>query len=795
MALYSSDDELPELNAILAPKPLMATSTTSNLRRSPRKKGTVDRCLSGSPEKKKPQGCNPSPSKSAQPAPVQPANKRISSMKSTNLPAPDHKRGLPQRPILAELCLTSNNRQSPVREDRPFKIPHVDSLLLPRAAIVKQDQHETTTRPLGKSKIGRQRILGDGETSMMSLMTEAARKSVTRQSPQKKAQQSSYASRFVLKEARCNDDEEDSIAEEDDEDTDLSGFIVDDDAELSYHDSSASELDAEVKPRSLKPVPSRPRRRLVRGSPTRRRLSFLEGDSDMEKEDSSPDTLADAFQDLGLQENDTKTTKSLQAEVIDLTSSPIASPKVDRNSRPAPTSSHPSLTAIKPVIHPELHSSNPFDGSSTVLRLAPPASSIPAPPPSKLSCHVMGDNMETSDGESHARFKTPPRTPPKSKIHSPSKLMSPSKRQVVPRSPHRPSMDAFWDHNVINDWNDEFSPKKSPAKSPKKGLSRFHIYSDSEVDSDDIFVNTSSESLPRQCTPPQQNSRSQSPVKSPEKAEKKRLQELKKAAAAKKKDFDDRKERLAIDLLNELDSEVAKSQLSKLAASSGGIQIIWSKTLRSTAGRANWKRTATKISGSPIKGGITEGPGIKIEHFASIELAEKIIDCEDRLVNTLAHEFCHLTNFMISNVRDQPHGTSFKSWAAKVTNHLRNSEVEMWRQVEVTTKHDYAINHKYLWVCVGREQTKTMELLNIEDDDGCGAEYGRHSKSIDTAKHRCGKCKGKLVQVRPKPRAPASPRKQLRDRETSNTQSSGSDVGSSSQSTTERLVEMIELSD
>ena len=70
----------------------------------------------------------------------------------------------------------------------------------------------------------------------------------------------------------------------------------------------------------------------------------------------------------------------------------------------------------------------------------------------------------------------------------------------------------------------------------------------------------------------------------------------------------------------------------------------------------------------------------------------------------------------------------------------------------MTTKHNYAINHKYLWVCVRRDKTKAMEFLSLDEDEGCAAEYGRHSKSIDPEKSRCGRCKGKLVQVRPKPR-------------------------------------------
>ena len=57
------------------------------------------------------------------------------------------------------------------------------------------------------------------------------------------------------------------------------------------------------------------------------------------------------------------------------------------------------------------------------------------------------------------------------------------------------------------------------------------------------------------------------------------------------------------------------------------------------------------------------------------------------------------------------------------------------RKVIVTTKHTYTIAYKYVWVC-----------------GACETEYKRHSKSIDPAKHTCGKCKGKLVQVQPAPR-------------------------------------------
>ena len=98
----------------------------------------------------------------------------------------------------------------------------------------------------------------------------------------------------------------------------------------------------------------------------------------------------------------------------------------------------------------------------------------------------------------------------------------------------------------------------------------------------------------------------------------------------------------------------------------------------------------------------------------------------DRLLNVLAHEYCHLTTFMISNMRTNPHGAEFKSWATKV------SRAFAARGVTVTTKHSYDIAYKYVWECVG-----------------CGHEFKRHSKSVDPTRHTCGKCKSTLVQTQP----------------------------------------------
>lgn len=649
------------------------------------------------------------------------------------------------------------------------------------------------------------RPFDDTRSSIMSLMTEAARKPASSTNGRSRAETSVSASKYVLKEARCNDDNESSGNEdEEDEDTDLSGFIVDDDAELSYYESSASDSDEDHEDESVSKATHRktaPRRRLHRGPPTRRRLSFKEEESESDKEKGAGNRLSIALQNMCLDERSKELGRKL--EVIDLTSSPATSPKLEVN-----TTQDLNPTHIQPTNSFDLSSydSNPFKDFDSILKLSHP---LPKPelviPPTEMAAAegidaAVEEDKSTSVDDTEAGFATPPITPPQSpsKLNSPSKLLSPSKRQNIPQSPHRQSMDAFWDHNVINEWNDEYSPKKTPAVSPRKvGLARFQIWSDSEDEEDKSF--DSSDSLPSPLSSPRKSTvTSRSPPKSPEKEEKRRLAEEKKVAAARKKSFDNRKHQLAVDLLCELDLKITNSQLEKLAASTGGVHVKWSKTLRSTAGRANWKRTITKLSGSPIKGGDSSGAGVTVQHYASIELAEKIIDCEDRLVNTLAHEFCHLANFMISDVRDQPHGASFKEWAAKVTRHLRHSDVEIWRSVQVTTKHSYVINHKYLWVCVGRDRTSAMDFLNIDEEEGCGAEYGRHSKSIDTEKHRCGKCRGRLLQVKPKPRA--SPKKAAMKRNkmmtTMNRASSAESTSSSSNGLgLGALIETVELSD
>ncbi|PNP45970.1 hypothetical protein THARTR1_10843 [Trichoderma harzianum] len=193
-----------------------------------------------------------------------------------------------------------------------------------------------------------------------------------------------------------------------------------------------------------------------------------------------------------------------------------------------------------------------------------------------------------------------------------------------------------------------------------------------------------------------------------------------------KKSFDAIKSQLAIDFLQQLDTQITHGKVGELTQSTGGVKIVWSNTLKTTAGRANWKRETviSKHAGDSTKGDVKQ-----YRHHSSIELSEKVIDDEVRLLNVIAHEFCHLANFMINGITDNPHGKEFKVWAAKCTQ-LFGSQ-----GIKVTTKHSYEIDFKYVWTCTA-----------------CGCEYKRHSKSIDPKRHRCGACKASLEQTKPTPR-------------------------------------------
>lgn len=457
-------------------------------------------------------------------------------------------------------------------------------------------------------------------------------------------------------------------------------------------------------------VDVRTRRRQVWAQPKQRRQ--------VEETDEEPE---EDLAQINAQRQQLQADQQLQDE--------CAEEKQEPESQPEPQPAEempPPLKSLRPPHRKGRSTISNWAGDVIDLTSSPePPASFILPPPSRPASFAAMSRPTTSSSNDEAavhqylptptKQQSPRKAPPLSRPStpplppaSPSKLVSPSKKKIrIPDAPNlRPSLDAFWAADVVNDWNETHSPTK-PLISPRKQklLKEIQQLEDSS-DSDASF--TSPVASPRKKKP--------EPIGTPSVA----------VVRAQRKAFADSKHALAESFLSEIDTTITGGRIGLMSANTGGIKLVWSKTLKTTAGRANWRRETMRLRIGP------EITDIKTEirHHCSIELAEKVIDDEERLYNVLAHEYCHLTTFMISEIRNNPHGAEFKAWAAKVSRAFKH------KAVEVTTKHSYQIAYKYVWECVT-----------------CGYEFKRHSKSVDTTRHSCGRCKGKLVQTKPVPRA------------------------------------------
>lgn len=131
------------------------------------------------------------------------------------------------------------------------------------------------------------------------------------------------------------------------------------------------------------------------------------------------------------------------------------------------------------------------------------------------------------------------------------------------------------------------------------------------------------------------------------------------------------------------------------------LQLVWNPKLQRTAGYCAF---------------ITRGG----KREARIELSEKVLDSEDRLRKTLAHEMCHAAQWLVDGVSKPPHGAAFWRWANIFTRHVP--------EMEVSTCHSYEIYYKFRYSC-----------------SSCANTFGRQTKSVDLARQCCARCKGKLA--------------------------------------------------
>ncbi|KAJ3654636.1 hypothetical protein Zmor_013811 [Zophobas morio] len=163
--------------------------------------------------------------------------------------------------------------------------------------------------------------------------------------------------------------------------------------------------------------------------------------------------------------------------------------------------------------------------------------------------------------------------------------------------------------------------------------------------------------------------------------------------------FHQHKETLAAKLFHLFNENVFENLIPKETP------IEWNDRMRGTAGMCSCKKT-------------TRRTGV-VERTAKIILAKKVLDSADRLRDTLIHEMCHAATWIVNEISDG-HGPFWKSWACRAMKTF--PELPPIRRC-----HNYVINTKYTYRCVA-----------------CGYSIGRHTKSLDIDRKRCGYCFGKF---------------------------------------------------
>ncbi|KDQ20462.1 hypothetical protein BOTBODRAFT_40635 [Botryobasidium botryosum FD-172 SS1] len=174
---------------------------------------------------------------------------------------------------------------------------------------------------------------------------------------------------------------------------------------------------------------------------------------------------------------------------------------------------------------------------------------------------------------------------------------------------------------------------------------------------------------------------------------------------------------VAFALFTELNEKVFEGKMppAKEAGAEGeGCELVWSKTLRSTAGRACCR-------------GEGKNPDGTRKWKCKIELSKKVVDCEERVRHTLSHEMCHLAAWIIDFEQKPDHGPAFKKCKLAYAESL---DVNL-------SRHD-------------RHGTPTKSPTSTS-----GNAFGRHSKSIDPSTQVCGRCKSQIRPLFAAPKATA----------------------------------------
>lgn len=198
----------------------------------------------------------------------------------------------------------------------------------------------------------------------------------------------------------------------------------------------------------------------------------------------------------------------------------------------------------------------------------------------------------------------------------------------IPLSPWKPEQKEFWDPEVNFAWIDKHSPAKPSA--PKLD-----------------FTSSAAPSNNKQASPKKKSTSTSTPAAAAAAAGAIQpvISPTKKQQREAKRAFDASKDDVARSFLAALDERVTEGKLSQLTEATGGLRTVWSNTLQTTAGRAHWKCRTVARTTTLADGSVASAAAKEAQHEAHIELASKVLTNEADLLNTVAHEFCHLVVF------------------------------------------------------------------------------------------------------------------------------------------------------
>jgi hypothetical protein len=85
---------------------------------------------------------------------------------------------------------------------------------------------------------------------------------------------------------------------------------------------------------------------------------------------------------------------------------------------------------------------------------------------------------------------------------------------------------------------------------------------------------------------------------------------------------------------------------------------------------------------------------------ASVELSSKIVDNEHRLRSTLAHELCHVAQWVVNREAKPAHGEAFREWADRVCECVCVCVCVHTHTKTCTHTHTHTHTHINVCVCV-----------------------------------------------------------------------------------------------